>query len=164
MPHRQRAPAISTFQPGGATIAANNAFFQDLGNAGTAFRPLTAVLALRVWAADLSLAPPAPDKPWPLPSTAEIAARASVFAYGPLRPRGDVMEQAESVAIDRGRRYSLAELIDLAQRINPETREAWEQARQAALAVGLVESSYAPQVSIEAIAHMNARGLAARLA
>jgi hypothetical protein len=27
---------ISTFQPGGATIAANNAFFQDLGNAGTA--------------------------------------------------------------------------------------------------------------------------------
>jgi outer membrane protein len=113
---------------------------------------LTMMLALRVGAADLSLAPAAPDKPWPLPSTAEIAARASVFAYGPLRPRGDVMEQAESVAVERGRRYSLAELIDLAQRINPETREAWEQARQAALGVGLVESSYAPQVSIEAIA------------
>ncbi len=28
---------------------------------------------------------------------------------------------------------------------------AWEQARQAALAVGLVRSSYAPQISIEAI-------------
>ena len=49
-------------------------------------------------------------------------------------------------------RYELAELIDLAQRLNPETHEAWEQARQAALAVGLVESNYAPQISIEAIA------------
>ena len=103
-------------------------------------------------AADLSLAPPAPDKPWPLPAPAEIAARASVFVYGPLRRPGDAMEQAESVAVERGRHYSLAELIDLAQRINPETRETWEQARQAALAVGLVESSYAPQISIEAIA------------
>jgi outer membrane protein len=103
-------------------------------------------------AADLSLAPPASDKPWPLPSPAEIAARASVVVHGPLRRPGDAMEQAESVAVERGRRYSLAELIDLAQRINPETREAWEEARQAALAVGLVDSSYAPQISIEAIA------------
>jgi outer membrane protein len=54
-------------------------------------------------------------------------------------------------SIERNHRYDLAELIDLAQRVNPETHEAWEQARQAALAVGLVESSYAPQVSIEAI-------------
>src|SRR5207237_625337 len=100
-------------------------------------------------AADLSRAPPAPDKPWPLPSPAEIAARASVVVHGPLLRRSDAMEQAESVAVERGRRYSLAELIDLAQRINPETREAWEQARQAALAVGLVDSSYAPQISIE---------------
>jgi outer membrane protein len=113
---------------------------------------LTTVIALRVSAADLSLAPPAPDKPWPLPTPAEIAARASVVIHGPLGPRADAMEQAESVPVERDRRYSLAELIDLAQRINPETRGAWEQARQAALAVGLVESSYAPQLSIEAIA------------
>jgi outer membrane protein len=99
-----------------------------------------------------SLAPTTPDKPWPLPSPAEVAARASVFAHGPLRRLSDAMEQAESVAVERGRHYNLAELIDLAQRINPETREAWEQARQAALAVGLVDSSYAPQISIEAIA------------
>src|SRR5207248_1334425 len=83
----------------------------------------------------------------PVPSPAAIAARASVVVHGPLLRRSDAMEQAESVAVERGRRYSLAELIDLAQRINPETREAWEQARQAALAVGLVESSYAPQIS-----------------
>ena len=53
--------------------------------------------------------------------------------------------------IERNHRYDLAELIDLAQRLNPETHEAWEQARQAAQAVGLVQSSYAPQISIEAI-------------
>ena len=85
---------------------------------------LTTVLALRVWAADLSLAPPAPDKPWPLPSPAEIAARASVFVQGPLRRPSDAMEQTESVAVERGRRYSLAELIDLAQRINHESQTA----------------------------------------
>jgi outer membrane protein TolC len=60
-------------------------------------------------------------------------------------------EARTPASIERNHRYDLAELIDLAQRLNPETHEAWEQARQAALAVGLVESSYAPQVSIEAI-------------
>ena len=39
--------------------------------------------------------------------------------------------------------YDLAAIIDLAERSNPDTREAWERARQAALAVGLVEASYA---------------------
>ncbi len=39
---------------------------------------------------------------------------------------------------------SLPELIDLAQRNNPETRVAWERARQAAAAVGLSESFYFP--------------------
>src|SRR5207248_238304 len=40
--------------------------------------------------------------------------------------------------------YNLAELIDIAQRSNPETRVAWERARQAAAAVGLTESTYYP--------------------
>ena len=114
---------------------------------------LLALLSPTVSAFDaFQLAPATPEKPWPLPSPAEIAARASVIVPGPLRRPSDAIEQAESVPVERGRHYSLAELIDLAQRINPETREAWEQARQAALAVGLVESSYAPQISIEAIA------------
>ncbi len=61
-------------------------------------------------------------------------------------------EARTPASIEPNHRYDLAELIDLAQRLNPETHEAWEQARQAALAVGLVESTYAPQISIEAIA------------
>jgi outer membrane protein TolC len=60
-------------------------------------------------------------------------------------------EAGNAVALEAGHRYDLAELIDLAQRLNPETHEAWEQARQAAQAVGLVQSNYAPQISIEAI-------------
>src|SRR5262249_56177760 len=48
------------------------------------------------------------------------------------------------------KRYTLAELIDLAQRTNPETRVAWERARQAAAAVGLVESEYYPVLALSA--------------
>lgn len=38
----------------------------------------------------------------------------------------------------------LAELIDIAERVNPQTRAAWERARQAASAVGLAQSAYYP--------------------
>lgn len=47
--------------------------------------------------------------------------------------------------------YDLARLLDIAQCLNPETREAWEKTRQAELAVDLVHSSYRPQVSLEAL-------------
>src|SRR5262249_47568860 len=50
------------------------------------------------------------------------------------------------------KRYELAELIDIAQRVNPETRVAWERAREAALAIGIAESVYAPMLSAKATA------------
>ncbi len=46
------------------------------------------------------------------------------------------------VAINPRKIYGLAELIDIAERNNPETRLAWERARQAAAGVGLGESAY----------------------
>lgn len=46
--------------------------------------------------------------------------------------------------------YALPGLLDIAQCLNPDTREAWERTKQAASAVDLVRSSYAPQVSLEA--------------
>ena len=99
------------------------------------------------WAADvLQLAPESPDKPWAIPSVSGTADRA-----GPWVQRDAVFGQGKGVPIEQNRRYSLAELIDIAQRNNPETRIAWEQARRAALAVGLDESEYAPQVSIDVI-------------
>jgi outer membrane protein TolC len=55
------------------------------------------------------------------------------------------------VPIEMSHVYTLPELIDLAQRSNPSTRIAWEQARQAALAVGLVEATYLPDLSAEVL-------------
>jgi outer membrane protein len=49
--------------------------------------------------------------------------------------------------IDSARAYTLAELIDIAQRNNPTTRAVWERARQAALAIGLVDGAYQPMLA-----------------
>src|SRR6266576_2668939 len=61
-------------------------------------------------------------------------------------------ESTSRVSIDPRKIYGLAELIDVAQRNNPETRVAWERARQAAAAVGLSESAYHPYLVASASA------------
>ncbi len=78
-------------------------------------------------------APAAPDRPWPIPE----------------RPARDAA--AHTTETDITKQYDLAELIDLAESTNPETREAWDQAREAAAAIGLVKSAYMPQLSLQAI-------------
>jgi len=62
-----------------------------------------------------------------------------------------MLKSAEHSPIDPQKRYQLTELIDLAQRLNPETRISWEAARQAAIGVGLVESEYFPVLALAAI-------------
>jgi outer membrane protein TolC len=54
-------------------------------------------------------------------------------------------------ALDRSREYALIELIDLGQRNNPETREAWEQARAAAARFGGSEAVYLPSLALVAV-------------
>jgi len=95
---------------------------------------LCAVTAALSSAQAAAQAPATADKPWPIPP---YAARAAQFDVRGLEPR---------------KRYGLVELIDLAQRNNPQTRAAWEAAREAAAAEGLVESSYLPQISLQALA------------
>src|SRR5499433_3353061 len=68
-----------------------------------------------------------------------------------LRDYTRVLKATEAPLIDPNKRYDLPELIDLAQRTNPETRVAWEAARRAALVVGLVESEYFPMLAISAL-------------
>jgi outer membrane protein len=80
-------------------------------------------------------APSAPERPWPIPDSA--IQRAAALETGP-----DHWVQ---------KAYDLPALIDLAERTNPETHAAWEAARAAAASIGLVESSYLPQLSMEAI-------------
>ena len=79
---------------------------------------------------------PTPSSYWPSPA---------------LRDYTRVLKSTEAPLIDPNKRYELPELIDLAQRTNPETRVAWEAARRAALAVGLVESEYFPLLAISAL-------------
>jgi outer membrane protein TolC len=119
----------------------------------------------------IALAPSSPDTPWRIPpqsdTASSLAGRPSAGGAGDAGQSSPTMtagaanaKQAQrpadavgdKVTVERNRDYDLAALIDLAQRSNPQTREAWERARQAALAVGLVESAYAPQLSAEALA------------
>lgn len=53
---------------------------------------------------------------------------------------------------DPGQTYGLVELIDLAQQNNPQTRAAWNHAREAALAVGMVEATFLPVLSANVLA------------
>jgi outer membrane protein TolC len=55
------------------------------------------------------------------------------------------------VDLDAEHAYTLPELIDLAEREHPETRIAWENARNAALTAGIARSTYLPRMSANVI-------------
>jgi outer membrane protein TolC len=80
-------------------------------------------------------APPSAERPWVIPDSA--------------RQRAAALGNTELEVPHK--RYDLAALVDLAERINPNTRAAWEVAREAAAAEGLVESAYLPQLSLQAV-------------
>ena len=91
----------------------------------------------------------------------QVAPLPSSFWRAPdLRNYSNVLKSPEANTLDANKRYELTELIDLAQRTNPETRVAWEQARRAALAIGLVESEYFPALSIAALGGYKSVGIA----
>src|SRR2546426_2028740 len=84
--------------------------------------------------------PPSSDRTWSPPNLPnyerELAEYYSNEAAGGSR-----------VSINPRKVYGLAELIDIAERSNPDTRVAWERARQAAAGVGLSESAYYPYLA-----------------
>jgi outer membrane protein TolC len=121
------------------------------------FRPFHAVCAILLAAVTAQSAcaashegimPPAPERPWAVPETARYGAA----ALGSEGARASGHAGVGGPAIDPEKRHELAELIDIAQRTNPETRVAWERAREAALAMGIAESVYAPMLSAKATA------------
>jgi len=83
--------------------------------------------------------PPSPVRPWAPPALPRY--EGELRLYQPTEA-----ERRYLRAIDPRKTYNLAELIDIAQRSNPETRVAWERARMAAAAVGLTESAYYPYI------------------
>ncbi|RXA94436.1 MULTISPECIES: TolC family protein [Yersinia] len=96
----------------------------------------------------LDLAPTSYSEPW----TPDVNAGASVGTSNfsvPSNPQ--VAELPPSPTIKSEHIYSLPELIDIAQNQNPDTRIAWQQARQAALAVGMGEAIFLPMISASVI-------------
>src|SRR6266436_3293034 len=81
--------------------------------------------------------PPSSDRTWSPPNLPNYEQELAGQRFN--NPEG-----TSRVSINPRKIYGLAELIDIAERNNPETRVAWERARQAAAAVGLSESAYYP--------------------
>jgi len=84
-------------------------------------------------------APPAPDKVWH--SKAESGLDHALAA----RPEA-------KYDIDAAKVYTLAELIDLAEQHNPETRVAWQEAKARAESVGIAKSAFYPTLTAVALA------------
>lgn len=86
-------------------------------------------------------APPSPATPWRGEDAKQQPRLASL-----------VDRLAETVQIDPDKPHGLADLIDLAQRVNPETRRAWEEARAAAARLGQAEGGWFPTLAAVAAA------------
>lgn len=105
----------------------------------------------------LDMAPERPDRPW-VPATTEsgeiIAGehQAPPTAEGYVLPANPALGKVPSPpSVNAAKTYSLPELIDLAESSNPATRIAWNDARRAALAAGIAESTFLPNVTASAI-------------
>ena len=92
------------------------------------------------------------DRTLPKRLAGQVAPKPSEFwAPNDLSSYTDRLVSTEKSLIDPGKSYSLVELIDMAESVNPETRIAWEGARQAAIKVGLVETEYFPMLTLSAL-------------
>src|ERR1700752_2113891 len=104
----------------------------------------------------VDIGPARPDAPW----TAVTAPNGEIIAgerVPPGLPRNPsyVLPPNQALAnpplpaleLERRHPYSLPELIDIAQSSNPVTRNAWNDARNAALVAGIAESTFLPLVS-----------------
>src|SRR6202051_5093118 len=81
--------------------------------------------------------PPSSDRSWSPPNLPNYIRELAEYHFNEA-------QGSSHVSINPRKIYGLAELIDIAERNNPDTRVAWERARQAAAAVGLSESAYYP--------------------
>lgn len=109
------------------------AFTIVLGLAVALFLLLT--LPIRIFA---QTAPAAPDHPWHSPEERKIEVESKSF-------------RDSGFTIDPNRTYTLAELIDLAESHNPQTRFSWERARAQAASLGVARSELYPTLAAAAL-------------
>src|SRR6516165_7474916 len=91
-------------------------------------------------------APASPDGPWH--STHEQEIQSDARSVGGYR-----------FSIDSAKTYSLAELIDLAEAHNPQTRVAWESARAQVAALGVARSELYPTLAALVVSQLNSSGI-----
>jgi outer membrane protein len=107
----------------------------------------------------LDMAPSRPDRPWVpatrdngeiVPGKQQDSASAGKSAY--VLPANQALAGIpQQPQLDPAHVYTLPELIDIAQSNSPATRIAWDTARNAALASGIVESAYLPNLSASVV-------------
>ncbi|GGG93815.1 TolC family protein [Silvibacterium dinghuense] len=100
---------------------------------------LAAVVGAGINLAWAQSAPASADKPWHSQAEESLGRQ---LAGHPETP----------YAIDSDRAYTLAELVDLAQQHNPETRAAWEAAKVRAADLGIARSALFPTLTAVVIA------------
>jgi len=83
--------------------------------------------------------PSSPAKPWQSDREAQFARQLKATP-------------GQSYTLDANHTYSLAELVDLAESHNPETRVAWQQAKVQAHSLGVAEAALYPTISAVALA------------
>lgn len=130
-----------------------------LGRTGPLWLLLAGILLSGCATNALKTAPQDPSQPWAPDAAASsastegepLAAAASSAKHFTVPADPEVAQMQALPGIDQRRPYGLPELIDIAQTQNPLTRLAWHQARQAALATGMVEATYLPFISANVI-------------
>ncbi len=104
------------------------------------------------------VAPNRPDQPWTpaIDTKGEIvpgkAADRSLYATEfelPSNPKFSILPEVP--VVDSDQVYTLPELIDIAASHNSETRIAWNNAREAALSIGIAKSAYLPRITATAV-------------
>jgi TolC family type I secretion outer membrane protein len=83
----------------------------------------------------------------PSPSTVWTPKPKLHLDSGAYPPRMDALASPKSADTLSDKRYTLAELADLAERNNPETRVAWERAQVQAAQVGVARSALLPTLA-----------------
>src|SRR6202171_1804042 len=86
--------------------------------------------------------PPSPDRSWHFPAEREVRAEAKALRVSRL-------------AIDATKSHSLAELVDFAERNNPETRVAWESAKARGAALHIAQSELYPALAAVALSQVD---------
>jgi len=103
-------------------------------------RTSSKIILLAAFSRLLAQSPPfSPDRPWHSTDERQVISDAQRLHY-------------QSLGIEPDRAYSLAELIDLAEAHNPETRVVWESARAQAAALGIARSELFPTLAAVAVA------------